>query len=596
MKVPTRSAGGFRFRASLAVYILAIASVARTEELPVSIQIDTNAQRGMFGPVASPSAFAGWSSRQSQVAFLNDTDSMGMVRLNVEEAMTESTSLDDYKARLDALGQGWNMIEAKGGTIVITMARMPRWLSSKRFSLFSSRLADPAVPSGFRTYEASPPYKYNLWSQLVQATVERFSVELNLHPIYEVWNEPDLRAFWLGTTDDYLKLYRYAVLGARRADPSARLGGPATSGLEVRIEEDRTQSLLEEFIAYCAVTPLPELNYPRLPIDLVVWHHYSSNPTLGWADATDFVRQVLVANGFPETTPLAVDEWNYWADSEWSEPERDTEFGAAYVAAAIGAMTRAGVAYQSVAALEDFSDDASSPFHGDFGLMTYGSLLRKPSYLSVLALGKLEGGTELGTEVASPDFLTSAPTLEVLSSQQPNGDIVIVVWNFIPTLEGIVTLSMTGKGYDIDYLAQVVADSGSDVETLVNRAIMDPDFIAGLPYPASVQADLQEAVDDAVQGDVLRATSLRASVTVTGDPSAQYLMERYAIDSHRSNSYRAYEAAVSQGLTQAEAIEEARTHSALEQVEAYGPVSGDGLFPFEIEPFSVHLIVLEALD
>jgi xylan 1,4-beta-xylosidase len=46
---------------------------------------------------------------------------------------------------------------------------------------------------------------------------------------WEVWNEANIN-YWHGTTQDYCKLYDYAVNGVRRALPTARVGGPETAG------------------------------------------------------------------------------------------------------------------------------------------------------------------------------------------------------------------------------------------------------------------------------------------------------------------------------------------------------------------------------
>ena len=46
---------------------------------------------------------------------------------------------------------------------------------------------------------------------------------------FEVWNEPNLKAFWTGRQKDYFKLYRYTVTAIKSVDESLKVGGPATA-------------------------------------------------------------------------------------------------------------------------------------------------------------------------------------------------------------------------------------------------------------------------------------------------------------------------------------------------------------------------------
>jgi xylan 1,4-beta-xylosidase len=47
---------------------------------------------------------------------------------------------------------------------------------------------------------------------------------------WEVWNEPNGRAYWHGTPEEFYKLHDYAVAAVRRALPTARVGGPDVAG------------------------------------------------------------------------------------------------------------------------------------------------------------------------------------------------------------------------------------------------------------------------------------------------------------------------------------------------------------------------------
>lgn len=80
---------------------------------------------------------------------------------------------------------------------------------------------------------AHPPKDYGKWSELVYqwarhcvARYGRAEVETWL---WEVWNEPN-GGYWQGTPEEYHKLYDFAAAGLKRALPSARVGGPHSTG------------------------------------------------------------------------------------------------------------------------------------------------------------------------------------------------------------------------------------------------------------------------------------------------------------------------------------------------------------------------------
>ena len=47
--------------------------------------------------------------------------------------------------------------------------------------------------------------------------------------LWEVWNEPNI-GYWKGTPEEYHKLYDYAADAVKRALPTARVGGPDSTG------------------------------------------------------------------------------------------------------------------------------------------------------------------------------------------------------------------------------------------------------------------------------------------------------------------------------------------------------------------------------
>ena len=79
-----------------------------------------------------------------------------------------------------------------------------------------------------------PPRNYGKWAELVyqwtRHNVDRYGRAEVERWYFEVWNEPNLDFYWLGTPEDFYRLHDYAIDAVRRALPSARVGGPDVAG------------------------------------------------------------------------------------------------------------------------------------------------------------------------------------------------------------------------------------------------------------------------------------------------------------------------------------------------------------------------------
>jgi xylan 1,4-beta-xylosidase len=96
----------------------------------------------------------------------------------------------------------------------------------------------PCSRSGSKTVfhyrgNVTPPKDYNAWGafihKLVRHWLDRYGVREVSKWFFEVWNEPNLKAFWTGTQKDYFKLYRVTADAIKTIDPSLKVGGPATA-------------------------------------------------------------------------------------------------------------------------------------------------------------------------------------------------------------------------------------------------------------------------------------------------------------------------------------------------------------------------------
>ena len=78
----------------------------------------------------------------------------------------------------------------------------------------------PALASGDATQfwwkgNITPPGSLDQWEALIEALVRHWAERYGLEEIrrwyFEVWNEPNLIAFWTGTKSEYFELYRHTV-------------------------------------------------------------------------------------------------------------------------------------------------------------------------------------------------------------------------------------------------------------------------------------------------------------------------------------------------------------------------------------------------
>ena len=80
---------------------------------------------------------------------------------------------------------------------------------------------------------AYPPKDHAKWGELVyqwvKHCVERYGKSEVETWKWEVWNEPNI-GYWKGTPEEFHKLYDFAADGVRRALPTAKIGGPDSTG------------------------------------------------------------------------------------------------------------------------------------------------------------------------------------------------------------------------------------------------------------------------------------------------------------------------------------------------------------------------------
>jgi len=256
-----------------------------------------------------------------------------------------------------------------------------------------------ALASGNRTvfsYEANvtPPRDFKQWANLINRMVshwaDRYGVAEVREWFFEVWNEPNLKAFWTGTQRDYFKLYRYTASAIKQVDASFRVGGPATAMSE----------WIEDFVTFC------ERN--KVPVDFISTHQYPNDAFANHEVDTEVQlfksQRGLMRQGAQDTRrraggrPVYYTEWN--SSSNPGDPLHDESYAAAFVVSTIlearGLVE--GYSFWTFSDIFEESHFPSTPFHGGFGLLNLHGI-PKPTYRAFKLLH------DLGTEYLLVDGL-----------------------------------------------------------------------------------------------------------------------------------------------------------------------------------------------
>lgn len=181
---------------------------------------------------------------------------------------------------LDASGKpvyNWTIVDRilgtyvqAGGTPYVEIGFMPKALSSH---------PEPYQPhwkpgDKFNDYYigwAYPPKDYDKWEELIYRWVQHSVAKYGKAEVekwsWEVWNEPNI-GYWRGTPQEYDKLYDYTAAAVKRALPTARIGGPASTGPA----NPRAAAFLRQFLEHCSSGKNYVTGQKGAPLDFISFH------------------------------------------------------------------------------------------------------------------------------------------------------------------------------------------------------------------------------------------------------------------------------------------------------------------------------------
>ena len=245
----------------------------------------------------------------------------------------------------------------------VELGFMPGALASGRTTVFKYKA------------NVTPPKDYKQWSALIEGLVshcvERYGESEVGEWLFEVWNEPNLKAFWTGSQRDYFRLYRYTAEAIKNVSPSFQVGGPATA----------QSAWIEDFVDFC--------DRNDVPADFVSTHYYQNDGYERDAAKLDvqlFKSQRGIMREVAQNTrshsgnrPVYYTEWN--TSSNLFDSLHDEPYAAAAVASTVMEANGLVEGYSFWTFSDIFEEYylPSLPFHGGFGLLTLHGI-PKPTY------------------------------------------------------------------------------------------------------------------------------------------------------------------------------------------------------------------------
>jgi hypothetical protein len=198
----------------------------------------------------------------------------------------------------------WAKLDRAIETILATGAKPMMCLAIKPHVLYPKIDQDIVHPSN-----------YQEWEQLIYQLVKHCNEERKFGIVYwEVGNEGDIGEDggcpYRFRPDDYVTYYAHTAAAILRADPAARVGGPAAA--------DYQTPIIDALIAQAGAG--------KIPLHFISWHMYDSHP----ADFRESIRTIKAKLGnYPGLggVETVLDEWNM----SLGRPEMNPYFQPAFI-------------------------------------------------------------------------------------------------------------------------------------------------------------------------------------------------------------------------------------------------------------------------
>ncbi len=261
------------------------------------------------------------------------------------------------------------------------------------------------------------------WDRLIFSLVKHYKDQGAGIRYWEVANEPDIGESggcpYRFQPDSYVHYYKKTAAAILRADPNAKVGGPALAGVR--------SPILPALLEACE-------KEPTIPLYFVSWHIYSSSPNQ-IRDTITYAKSLLAKH--PALKPETVlDEWNM----DLMNPSLDPRFQPCYLLETAWQMKEAALDWSCYYQIRDYhvAYEQFAPFMSPQGaafmtrwwnwmpqfdgLFDYQNHVR-PSYFAFKLLSRLSGDRLRVT--------TSDPAVHGFASHDEKFQVDnLLLWNF----------------------------------------------------------------------------------------------------------------------------------------------------------------------
>ena len=217
--------------------------------------------------------------------------------MEAREGQWNFSYLDSYLALAKAHETG----------LLLPLGLSPQWASAR-----------PTEKSAYQPGWAAEPKELDYWDTYVSTVVQHCKGQIHT---YEIWNEPNYKPFWTGSTDQIVVLTHKAHDIIKATDPSAVLVSPAATRGALGVE------WLDDFLTKGG----------GRYVDVIGFHFYTETPEK-MIPLIQLTKAAMTRHNM-EALPL----WN--TETGWSNPNPfpSPELAAAYLARAYILQWAAGV-------------------------------------------------------------------------------------------------------------------------------------------------------------------------------------------------------------------------------------------------------------
>lgn len=404
-----------------------------------------------------------------------------------------------------------------------------------------------ALASGTQTMfhykmNVSPPADWQEWYDLVRAftmhCVERYGLSEVREWHFEVWNEPNLSAFWSGTKKEYFQLYAQAARAIKSVDAQLRVGGPASS----------KAYWIADIIAFC--------HQENVPLDFVSTHLYPQDEFVEYADRTASpyatgaffgevvrgVKNTVAASAMPHL-PIHWSEWN----TQLATSSQDVTWGNNRY---VDSLHAASFIVRHMVELDDAADTLTywvasdifeegpipnAPFSSTYGLLTIHGI-PKASANAFRLLERLRGPRiAIEVDAASPALCGAVATREgeglhlLLWNDAPPENTAPPTWcdriSFTSQQEWVATLTHIRSGAGSPFetwetIGSPVNLSKSQMSALRYAAEPDTKMMVLHPSAGIIELEIRLAPNEVLHVEFLPAPSRKVVAQLSPEEAA----------------------------------------------------------------------------